>query len=320
MVLGQERDALAMRVFVIVNFGDRPHCSHSTIKRIEKVFKQHQLDYSIELSTSIEHSRRLVARAESEGYDTLLFGGGDGTINSLLNLVIGKPFTIGIIPLGTVNTLARTVGIPLDPVKACEFAVTSKARPVDIGKVNGRAFICFSSIGFDASVVHKVPEQTKLSLGVLAFFLYAIRQLGDLHNLPQFSVTLQPSGETHKGYSLILSNLRCYAGFNVFTLSVDSGDMELYIFKRNTIPDYFRYAHGLFFSKQNLSKIYEDVTHALVKSFEITCDKPMFLQVDGEAASSGDNRHYKFDIISHGINLIFPEPKPQSVPIASGQA
>ena len=60
--------------------------------------------------------------------------------------------------------------------------------------------------------------------------------------------------------------------------------------------------------------------HAFVKSFEITCDKPMFLQVDGEAVSSGDNRHYKFDIISHGINLIFPEPKPQAVPIASSQA
>ncbi len=45
----------------------------------------------------------------------------------------------------------------------------------------------------------------------------------------------------------------------------------------------------------------------------------MFLQVDGEAVSSGDNRHYKFDIISHGINLIFPEPKPQSEQIASGQ-
>jgi diacylglycerol kinase (ATP) len=306
-----------MRVFVIVNFGDRPHCSHSTIKRIEQVFKQRHLDYSIELSTSIDHSRRLVARAEAEGFDTLLFGGGDGTINSLLNLVVGKPFTIGIVPLGTVNTLARTVGIPLDPVKACEFAVLNNARPVDIGKVNDRAFICFSSIGFDASVVHKVPEQVKVSLGVLAFFLYAIRQLGDLHNLPQFAVTLLPSGETHEGYSLILSNLRCYAGFNVFSLCVDSGDMELYIFKRNTIPDYLRYAHGLFFLKQNLSKIYEDVTHALVKSFKVTCEKPMFLQVDGEAASSGDNCQYTFEIIPHGINLIIPEPKAQSVPMAS---
>ena len=57
--------------------------------------------------------------------------------------------------------------------------------------------------------------------------------------------------------------------------------------------------------------------HAFVKSFEVACEKPMFLQVDGEAASSGDNCRYKFEIIPHGINLLIPEPNPQTESIPS---
>jgi diacylglycerol kinase (ATP) len=301
-------------VFVVINYGDRPHSTPRTIERIRQILESHQLRFHIALSRSIEHSRELVAQAALEEYNTLVIGGGDGTVHSLLNLAVDKNVTLGILPLGTVNALARSIGIPMNPLEAAEIIARGEERRIDMGKVNDRSFLCFSSVGYDASVCHTVSPELKLRIRNLSYVIIGIHQLTRLRHLPRFTVTIEASAdpkgalpEIHEGYSLILSNIRLYAGFPIFDLDVQSGYMELYIFKSNLLRDYFRYVLGFALSRKALQKVWKDVYHARVTRFSVACDKPMFLQADGEPVTVGDNRRYDFQVIPGGIRMLFPK-------------
>ncbi|MBP0491606.1 diacylglycerol/lipid kinase family protein [Pararoseomonas indoligenes] len=91
-------------------------------------------------------SARLEAAIESDA-PVILVGGGDGTIRSVAARLAGTDRILGVIPLGTLNLLARDLGFPLDPLAAAEALARAEPRPIDVGEVNGQVFLCQSVIG-----------------------------------------------------------------------------------------------------------------------------------------------------------------------------
>ncbi len=85
--------------------------------------------------------------ARREAPDLLVVIGGDGTILAAAEAFLGTKTALAIIPGGTVNQLARDLGIPLDPAGAVATLATGTLRAIDVGMVNGRAFLCTSVIG-----------------------------------------------------------------------------------------------------------------------------------------------------------------------------
>lgn len=82
-----------------------------------------------------------------EAPDLLVVVGGDGTILAAAEAFLGTRTALAIVPQGTVNQLARDLGIPLDPAGAVAALAGGVARSIDVGTVNGRAFLCTSVIG-----------------------------------------------------------------------------------------------------------------------------------------------------------------------------
>lgn len=92
------------------------------------------------LEAALEACRR-------EAPDLLVVVGGDGTVLAAAEAFLGTETAIAVVPAGTVNQLARDLGIPLDPMEAVAALAAGTRRQIDVGLVNGRAFLCTSVIG-----------------------------------------------------------------------------------------------------------------------------------------------------------------------------
>ena len=92
-------------------------------------------------------------RAVEDGCDTLVAGGGDGTINCGASAVVGRKIPLGVLPLGTLNHFAKDLGIPLDLDEATKVVLDGIVCQVDVGEVNGRVFLNNSSLGVYPAIV-----------------------------------------------------------------------------------------------------------------------------------------------------------------------
>lgn len=97
-------------------------------------------------------ARALAADAAAAGFDAVLSIGGDGTANEAAWGLLGSETALGLVPMGSGNGLARTLGIPLRPDRAVAALAGAVRRRMDVGMVNGRPFLNVAGAGFDAQV------------------------------------------------------------------------------------------------------------------------------------------------------------------------
>ena len=126
---------------------------------------------------AIDNPDEFPAKLEASCGDVegVVVAGGDGTVNSALAALIrtGKP--LGIIPLGTANDLARTLGVPTDPAAAAAVILNGRKRRVDVGSVNGRYFLNAAGIGFSARLHEDLTPRIKGLFGPFAYGIGALR-------------------------------------------------------------------------------------------------------------------------------------------------
>lgn len=94
-------------------------------------------------------------KAIEKGATRIIAVGGDGTINEVASVLVGKAIPLGIIPVGSGNGLARHLNIPLDYKKAFKKTLVGASIKIDVGYINHKPFFCTAGIGFDAAVAHR---------------------------------------------------------------------------------------------------------------------------------------------------------------------
>jgi diacylglycerol kinase (ATP) len=127
---------------------------------------------------------QLARQAVGEHFDAAFAVGGDGTLNEVLNGLLGSDLILGVLPLGTANVWALEMGLPLnDMARAATLQANAPTRAIDVGIARGegfaaRAFMLFCGAGFDASVIREVEAQRALKhqWGKLFFVLVGLRQ------------------------------------------------------------------------------------------------------------------------------------------------
>ena len=102
----------------------------------------------------------------------VIVGGGDGTIRAVLPAVARREVVLGILPLGTANNFARSVGVPMDLVGAVDAIADGREIVVDLGLINGEFFANNLSIGYSRDIVSATPRGVKRWLGALAYVFY----------------------------------------------------------------------------------------------------------------------------------------------------
>jgi YegS/Rv2252/BmrU family lipid kinase len=119
---------------------------------VERALERHRLEGRVDLTAAAGHGRELARRAVEEGCAQVIAWGGDGTINEVASALAGTRVPLGIVRAGSGNGLARDLGIPKDPSRAIDVALTGRERPIDAGEIEGRWFFNLAGVGFDAAM------------------------------------------------------------------------------------------------------------------------------------------------------------------------
>ena len=180
------------------------------LKLYAEVLRAGGLDVEVWPTERPQHATELATLAGSR---LVVAAGGDGTVNEVVN-GLARDATLGILPLGTANVLARELGLPLKAEDACKRILFGRESRIDVGVATDhegveRRFTCMAGIGLDAHVVGEVTPRLKRFLKALAFPLAAFKVYseGDLPTLH-----IEHGNDTYLAQFAIVANGQYYGG------------------------------------------------------------------------------------------------------------
>ncbi len=156
-------------------------------------------------------SERLLRREVEAGAQTVILGGGDGTLSGCAGHLVNTPVAMAVLPLGTGNTLARSLGIPLDLSGAAQTIAQGHIETMDVGRVNGRTFLNSVTLGLSAEIAHALDGDIKKRLGLLAWPVVGGRVLWR-HRALRLKISSAERSFSVRTHQLVISNGRYIAG------------------------------------------------------------------------------------------------------------
>jgi YegS/Rv2252/BmrU family lipid kinase len=225
----------------------------------------------------------IVARAIADGHPFIIIAGGDGTISCAINELAGTNVTCGVIPLGTANSFARSLKLPLDLEGAVDVLANGRVKQVDLGRINGRYFATAAAIGLSTEIHRSKPHALKSVLGPLAYPTVAAAVLP---TFKPFACTLTfDPGESRKFPAVLevrIANAPYEGGVEASTdASLTSGDLVVHILSGTSrwrlVKNWAQIVGGI----DPHGPGYETLR---VKALQITTEPVQYVNVDGEAA------------------------------------
>jgi len=213
----------------------------------------------------------LAQRAAAQGADVAIAAGGDGTVNEVINGLVGSDTALGVLPIGTTNVWALQMGIPtLSPLgpaaglarlmgdleerierplpvstyrslllEAARVLVEGKVRAIDVGQANDRHFLLWAGIGLDAEVTVRVSPEDKKTFGPWAFVGSALDVVREYRST-DVRLTLDGVVRQVKASLIVVSNVQLYGGVLPIgaRACVDDGLLDACVFKGEGLLNY----------------------------------------------------------------------------------
>ena len=232
-----------------------------------------------EPTRNLEHARALAAAAATAGHTAVAFGG-DGLVGAVAGELRRRGGLLGVLPGGRGNDVARALGIPPEPVSACEVLATGVERALDLGEVGSRTFIGIASCGFD-SVANRIANETRIVRGPLVYTYGALRAL---ITWSPATFTVEPeAGEprTVIGYTVAAANSNAYGGGMLMAPNASLRDGMLDVVIVADLPK-LRFLRLLptVFSGQHVHQPAVDVLRCA--SVRISASRPFQMYADGD--------------------------------------
>lgn len=223
------------------------------------------------------------ARLAREDFELVVAVGGDGTINEVLNGLVGSQVQLGILPAGTENVLAKERHVPSSLEKAAAYLKQCPPRKADVGKVGNRYFLCFAGIGFDALVVDKVQPDQKAKMGAMAYVMTGFEQMFKYQEVVR-TATIQVDDQPpikKLFWQMVLGNIQSYGGGlkPAPRASMHDGLMDLVVWPRADLPGMI---HQIVATATGAHLAIPEVTYLQGQRFWIDSDPPSQIQVDGD--------------------------------------
>ena len=164
------------------------------------------------------HATRLAEDAARRGIDVVVAYGGDGTLNEVATGISTTDTALAVLPGGSTNVFARTLGMPNDALEAIDLIIEALSRndisPIGLGRANGRFFTFHTGIGYDAAVVRRVEQRAGLKryAGNPLFIAAALRTWGLDYDKkrPHFSLDFGDGNTVDNGFFSIIMNTNPY--------------------------------------------------------------------------------------------------------------
>jgi diacylglycerol kinase family enzyme len=290
---------------IIINVSSGAVDRDQTQRVLETIFEASDVKARIhiaETGAQLLELARMVAEGDAE---TVVAGGGDGTVSAVAARLIGRNKRLGVLPLGTLNHFAKDLKIPLDLQQASRTIIEGHTILIDVAEVNERIFINNSSLGLYPRLVRHREIKQRLGHGKWPAFLWA--GISVLRRYPFVYVRLNADGhgfETRTPFVFIGNNEYQMESFNIGTRGrLDRGQLSLYVTPRTGRLALMMLALRALFRR--LREARDFVAMSANELWVETRRSGVRIAVDGEIALMQSPLHYR--VIPLALRVIVPE-------------
>lgn len=217
-----------------------------------------------------------------KGYRLIIVGGGDGTMTSVIDHFVERDVVLGLLPLGTGNSFARSVGIPLSLKGAIEVIARGKLAKVDVAKLDGNYFANAASIGLTAEMSRRVTRKLKRFLGILAYLVIGV-PLFFKHKSFQAKVILPEATRSFTTHQLVIANGGIY-GVSPITPDAHVDNNQLVVYTMASLGRWQMLQRWLELLL-GYGKSSRGAYYFTTQKVRIETDTPQYVEVDGEVVT-----------------------------------
>ncbi len=235
--------------------------------------------------------------------DMVIVGGGDGTLNRFVEdvLALGRP--LGILPLGTANDLARTLGLP-ESLEACaEVIAARRKRPIDLGRVNGKHFFNVASLGVSEQVTKELNRDLKARFGIFGYAIGLWRAV-TRRRVIKGKIACDGRPFRLRAIQISIGNGRFYGGGMAIhaDAAIDDGTLDLVMMEQRSVWQLFLALPAFRFGRHDLN---ENVRHMRARRIELETRTPLPINTDGEITSETPAT---FELVPSALEVFAPSP------------
>ena len=238
----------------------------------------------------------------SDRVDAVALGGGDGTMSTAASALMQTGLPLAVIPLGTANDLARSLNVPLNPVRAAALVATGRVEDIDVGEVNGHHFFNAAGVGLTVDVAERLATGRKI-FGPMSY-LKALADVTRARRSFRARVMVDEDDVTLRSIQVTVANGIRHGGGVIAheTASIDDGMFDLYSLE----PQSLRRLLSLFPAfMRGTHHGWRSVTTMRGRDIRIeTPGKPKRVNADGEIVSRTPAR---FRLHRNAVNVFLPE-------------
>ncbi len=245
-------------------------------------------------------SRRILDRRDA--VDLVVVGGGDGTINAAAPGILETGLPLGLLPLGTANDLARTLGLPPDLEGAVAVIAAGHLRRIDLGEVNGHPYFNVASLGFGVDLTHALTSDAKKRWGPLG---YAVAGVRVLRRLRPFHVVIEIAGRRYlsRTVHLAVGNGRHYGGGMTVSheAEIDDGRLDIYSLEIGSVWRLLLLLPAL---RSGHTRDWTDIRNLDGAEIRVATRRPRSVNADGEIVT---RTPAVFRVLHRAVSVFTPE-------------
>jgi diacylglycerol kinase (ATP) len=246
-----------------------------------------------------------VARdAIDDGFDIVVAAGGDGTVSGTINGLVKTNHPLGILPLGTVNTLARDLGIPLRLGQALELLTGDhKLKDVDVLQVGDRFLVLNVSVGVSSLAMLNTPQAAKRRFGYAAYLWAGMKWLTGFQPR-RFRITVDGQSSQWRASEVVIANsgLIGMPPFRWGThIHLDDGQLDVCMVYARTVPGYI----GLIWKSMTGQQSQDPKVHYLRAEHSVAIDTSYPLPVQGDGEHIGETP-VQVQFIPQALRVVVP--------------
>lgn len=239
----------------------------------------------------------------ADSVDMVIVGGGDGTLNRVVNILAEFSLPLGVLPMGTANDLARTLNLPNTIPEACQVISQGHQRRIDLGCVNGQYFFNVASLGLSVDITHQLTQGAKRRWGVLAYGITALKALGQTR-LFHAIITQNGQSERVKTLQIAVGNGRYYGGGMAIAQDAAITDNRLDLYSLE-IQHWWQIFHLLLRLPKGEQHLLPWVRTLSADTIEIVTSRPRNINTDGEITAQTPAR---FTVKPAALSVFVPRP------------
>lgn len=265
-----------------------------------------EIDLEVLSTTEAVDADQLAYVAVQRGVEALIASGGDGTLSATAAALVGTEIPLGVISRGTANAFANALGIPDTIEAACATILAGVTKKVDAAYCNGKPMILLAGVGFEAETVEQADRTAKNRLGMLAYILAGVKQLGQL---PSFDAEIETDDQIIRVSASAITIANAAPATSILAqgpagVIFDDGLLDLTVVAPRNVAGAIAASYHLLQSALTGSATErDDIGYLRAKRLKVSTEPPQKVVLDGELIGTTP---IEVECVSQGLTIFAP--------------